>query len=131
MLSLQYSVPCWHSLIHSPIIWCLGYIIKQIFHAIFCLILELFIFSKVIFNFASRLGIFLTSGEQFLILNKKAWNIFLNTYRFCFFYFLQSFDCQLPHFMMGGVAYLLPTPSFPSAARLITFAMYVAISELV
>ena len=48
--------------------------IKQIFQALFCLISKLFTLSKVIFNSVLRRWILLTSGELFLILNKKAWN---------------------------------------------------------
>ena len=49
MLSLEYYMPCQH-----PPTFCLvlGYIMKQIFHAIFCLILKLFTFGKAIFNSA-------------------------------------------------------------------------------
>ena len=35
-------------------VWCLGYIIKQLFHADFCLLLKLFTIGKIIFNSASR-----------------------------------------------------------------------------
>ena len=35
-------------------IWCWGYIIKQIFHANFCLISKLFTLGKIIFNNSSR-----------------------------------------------------------------------------
>ena len=44
---------------------------------LFCLISKLFSLGNIIFNSASRRWILITSGESFLILNKKAWNICL------------------------------------------------------
>ena len=43
----------------------------------FCLILKLFTFGNVIYKSASHCWILITSGEYFLISNKKAWNICL------------------------------------------------------
>ena len=44
---------------------------------LFCLISKLFTLGNIIFNSALRSWILITSGEWFLILNKKAWNICL------------------------------------------------------
>ena len=43
------------------------------FHAVFCLVLKLFILSKLILNSTLHHWIFLTTREQSLILNKKVW----------------------------------------------------------
>ena len=44
---------------------------------LFCLISKLFTLGNIMFKSVSRRWILITSGEKFLILNKKTWNICL------------------------------------------------------
>ena len=49
--------------IFPDLVWCWWHIIKQIFHAFFCLVSKLFTLGNIIFNFASRREILITSVE--------------------------------------------------------------------
>ena len=49
--------------IFPDLVWCWWHIIKQIFHAFFCLISKLFTLGKIISNSALRRWILITSGE--------------------------------------------------------------------
>ena len=61
--------------IFPDLIWCWWHIIKQVFHAYFCLMSKLFTLGNIIFNSTSRRWILVTLSEKFLILNRKACNI--------------------------------------------------------